>query len=89
MLVKIIKLNVILDDTFAYSGALENMRRSLDHKRKVEIFFVHQDPMQAREFTKKREAIEQRKVSKEMFINSFFKSQENVNKAKEDFGNAI
>ncbi len=83
------KLNVILDGTFAYSGALENIRRSLKYKRRVEIFFVYQDPIQAWEFTKKREAIEQRMVSKEVFINAFFKSRENVNKAKKDFSNAI
>lgn len=82
-------INVILDGTFAYSGALNNIQRSLDHKRKVEIFFVYQDPLQAWEFTKKREAIEQRKVSKEIFIDSFFKAQENVNNAKKHFGSLI
>lgn len=82
-------INVILDGTFAYKGALDNIERSLDHGRKVDIYFVYQDPMQAWEFTKKREAIEHRKVSKEIFIDSFFKAQENVNKAKEHFGSAI
>lgn len=82
-------INVILDGTFAYSGALDNIQRSLDHGRKVEIYFVYQDPLQAWEFTKKREAIERRKVSKEIFIDSFFKAQENTNKAKEHFGSSI
>ena len=31
-------INVILDGTFAYNGALENIKRSLDRSRKVEIF---------------------------------------------------
>lgn len=82
-------INVILDGTFAYSRALENIQRSLDHGRKVEIYFVYQDPMQAWEFTKKRELVERRKVSKEIFIDSFFKAQENTNKAKEYFGSSI
>lgn len=82
-------INVILDGTFAYSGALGNIKRSLEHKRKVEIFFVYQDPLQAWEFTKKREAIEQRKVSKELFIDAFFKAQENVNSAKNHFGSSV
>lgn len=79
-------INVILDGTFAYNGAIENIKRSLDHGRKVEIFFVYQDPLQAWNFTKKREALEQRRVSKDVFIDSFFKARENVNKAKETFG---
>ena len=82
-------INAILDGTFAYNGALQNIKRSLDHSRKVEIFFVYQDPLQAWNFTKKREALEQRKVSKEVFIDSFFKARENVNKAKEIFGSNI
>lgn len=82
-------INMILDGTFAYNGALENIQRSLDHKRKVEVFFIYQDPLQAWEFTKKREAIEQRKVSKEVFIDSFFKAQENANEAKKHFGTSI
>ena len=82
-------INVILDGTFAYGGALENIERSLNHKRKVELFFVYQDPAQAWEFTKKREEIERRKVSKEVFVDSFIKARENVNKAKEHFGSKI
>lgn len=82
-------INVILDGTFAYNGALDNIKRSLNRGRKVEIYFVYQDPMQAWEFTKKREAIEHRKVSKEIFMDSFFKAQENTNKAKERFGSSI
>lgn len=79
-------INVILDGTFAYSSALENIARSLDRNRKVEIFFVYQDPLQAWDFTKKREELEQRRVLKEVFIDSFFKARENVNKAKTIFG---
>lgn len=82
-------VNVIMDGAFAYGGAMENIQRSLDHNRKVEIFFVYQDPLQAWDFTKKREALEQRRVSKGVFIESFFKSRENVNKAKETFGSKI
>lgn len=82
-------INVILDGTFAYSGALENIKRSLEHNRKVEIFFVHQDPLQAWDFTKKREALEQRRVSKEVFIEASFKAGKNVNEAKAVFGPKI
>ena len=78
-----------MDGTFAYIGAMENIKRSLDYGRKVEIFFVYQDPLQAWDFTKKREALEQRRVSKEVFIEASFRAMENVNKAKETFGSKI
>lgn len=81
--------NIILDGTFAYADGQKNIQRSLDHRRRVEIYFVYQDPMQAWDFTKKREEIECRKVSKPVFINTFFQSQQNVNSAKEHFGGAI
>ena len=82
-------INVILDGTFAYGKALENIKRSLNHKRKVEIFFVYQDPLQAWDFTKKREVLEHRRVSKEVFVDAFFRSRENVNEAKNNFGSDI
>ena len=82
-------INIILDGTFAYNGALENIQRSLDHGRKVEIFFVYQDPIEAWEFTKKREELEKRRVSKEVFIDAFFKARENINEAKKRFGSEI
>jgi predicted ABC-type ATPase len=82
-------LNVILDGTFAYADAQKNIERSLEHGRKVEIYFVYQNPVQAWDFTKKREEIECRRVSKEVFVDSFFKSRENVNAAKQTFGNRI
>jgi len=82
-------LNVILDGTFAYGSSLENIERSLSRKRTGQIYFIYQDPVQAWEFTKKREEIEHRKVSKEVFIRSFFKSRENTNEAKAHFGNLI
>lgn len=82
-------LNVILDGTFAYGDALKNIERSLNHHRKVEIYFIYQDPVQAWEFTKIREDIEKRKVSKKIFAGAFFKSQENVNLAKQQFKDKI
>ena len=82
-------LNVILDGTFAYADAQLNIQRSLEHNRKVEIYFVYQDPLQAWDFTKKREEIECRKVSKNVFIDAFFRSRENVNLVKSKLGNQV
>src|SRR3989344_4624415 len=82
-------LNCILDGTFAYAGAAENIDRSLRRKRRVELWFVYQDPIKAWEFTKAREAREARHVSKDIFIKSFFDSRHNAYTVKEHFRDQI
>lgn len=82
-------LNVILDGTFAYERAMENIERSLKRNRRVIIYYIFQDPIVAWKFTKIREEIEGRRVSKEVFIHSFLRARENVNKAKAHFGKKI
>jgi hypothetical protein len=82
-------LNVILDGTFAYKKYLENVERSLRHGRKVEIFYLYQDPIVAWDFTKKREAIEHRRVSKDIFIAAFFAAREHVDQAKAQFHDRV
>ncbi|MDP3792730.1 MAG: zeta toxin family protein [bacterium] len=81
--------NVILDGTFAYGGAIENIQRSLNHNRDVEIYYIYQEPEIAWEYTKKREKIEHRRVSRNVFITSFFKARENVTMIKDSFGTKI
>lgn len=82
-------LHLILDGTFAYGDSLENIRRSLDRKRKVELWYVYQEPLKAWEFTRAREALEARRVSKEKFIEAFLKSKQNTALAKNTFGSAL
>lgn len=82
-------LNVTLDGTFGYSDALKNISRALEYNRKVIIYFIYQNPKQAWDFTQKREAIEKRKVSKQIFIETFTKSRINANQAKKQFGEKI
>lgn len=83
------KFNMILDATFAYHGALDNVKHSLHRKRVVEIYYIYQSPHVAWEVTQKREIIEHRRVSKEIFVKSFIQARENVDKAKETFGNQL
>lgn len=83
------KLNMILDGTFAYGDAIKNIDRSLSHGRTTQIIFVYQDPLQAWEFTKRREVLEHRRVTKEVFVNAFFASQENVRKVKQLYGKKV
>lgn len=82
-------INCIMDGTFAYGGAAENIERSLKYKRRVEIWFVYQDPVRAWEFTKAREAREARRISKDIFIKAFFDSRNNAQTIKEHFGAQI
>ncbi|UWS52846.1 zeta toxin family protein [Enterococcus faecium] len=72
----------ILKDTFAILSAEKNIIRALKNNFRVTIFYVYQDPKVAWDFTRKRELAEGRHVPKEMFINAFFKSRENIEKVK-------
>lgn len=82
--------NLILDGTLARSDkARSNIARSLKRGRSVQVFFVYQNPLTAWEVTKKREAIEGRRVPKEFFIRSYFASQASANTLKEEFGDDI
>jgi len=84
------KLDAILDGTFAdYRISERNIQRTLNRNREAIIMYLYQDPFIAWEFTQKRAKIERRTVPKEVFVNAFFKSKENVNKIKEKFGEKI
>lgn len=83
------KLNVILDGTFAYERAMENIDRSLKRDRRVIIYYLFQNPVVAWKFTEIREETEGRRVSREVFIHSFLRARENVNEAKAHFGKKI
>ncbi|MCW9054417.1 MAG: zeta toxin family protein [Candidatus Pacebacteria bacterium] len=82
-------INCIMDGTFAYGGVEDNIRRSLKRGRRVEVWFVYQDPRHAWEFTKARELEEARHVSKDVFVRAFFDSRENVKSVKRKLGDAI
>jgi predicted ABC-type ATPase len=82
-------IHAILDGTFAYERAIENIERSLKHNRNVIIYYLFQDPLVAWNFTQIREATEGRRVSKEVFIKAFLKARENVMLAKSHFGDRV
>lgn len=83
------KQSAIIDGTFSTEKSLQNIQRSLDKSRPVEIFYIYQEPKLAWEFTKKREALEKRNIPRSSFIDSFLASKENVNKAKVMFGDKV
>jgi hypothetical protein len=79
-----------LDGTFAVGKATVNIKRAIRHQfGSVQIYFVYQNPIVAWDFTKKREVIEGRKVPKKVFVNSYFKSRENIKSVKQEFGDAV
>lgn len=82
--------NVIIDGTFAkYDKSCDNIIRSLSKGRTVGIFYIYQEPMVAWEFTQKRAVKESRIVPVEVFVDSLFDAKENVEKAKNQFGDKI
>ncbi len=83
------RFNVVFDGTFAHKKTISNIEKSLAEGRKVVIYFVYQDPQVAWDFTKKREVVEQRKITKETFIRGYCMSRMNVNDAKAHFGEGV
>lgn len=81
--------SVLVDGTFSSPKSFKNIERALNRKRKVGIIYLYLDPIIAWQYTQKREKIEGRTVPKEIFINAYFKSHENVNHAKGLFGNRV
>lgn len=79
-------INLILDGTFAYEGVEQNVRRSLEHNRKVVIYYIFQEPKRAWEVVLARESIEHRRVSKDVFVRSFIAARKNVDMIKKKFG---
>lgn len=84
------KQSFVFDGTFSnLERSKENIKRSLDKKRFVQIVYVYQDPLQAWEFVKAREIKDGRKVPRDAFIKQYFTARQNVNLLKKEFNNNI
>lgn len=81
--------NVLLDGTFAYGDWRTNVQRSIDNGRKVEIYYLYQDPKIAWGYVETRRKKHGRAVPIDTFIRSYIASAQNVEKAKELFGDNI
>jgi UDP-N-acetylglucosamine kinase len=82
--------NAIVDATFTpYEKAEDNVKRSLDKGRDVYIFYVHQPPIIAWNYTKIRERLEGRPVPRQVFIRAYLESPENVRKIHHKYGKSI
>lgn len=83
-------LNAIVDGTFSDLNVdIKNIQRAVNKGRNVGIIYIFQDPIIAWDFTKKREVVEGRKVSKEFFIKSFLTAKINVEIIRKMFKDKI
>lgn len=83
------RYSFILDGTFAIGKSVMNIKRAIRKAFEVQIYFVYQDPKEAWEFTKIREEKEGRHVPKNVFINAYYESRNNVQLVKKEFGDQI
>lgn len=72
------KINFVFDGTFSSDGAIKNLKRALIHGYKVKVYYIHQIPEIAWQFTKDRELIERRSIEIEGFKATYFKLQDNL-----------
>jgi predicted ABC-type ATPase len=82
--------------SFVFDGTLsnlerskDNIRRSLNKGRFVQILYVYQEPLQAWNFVKVREIKDGRKIPRAAFLEQYFRARENVNCLKKEFGGAV
>lgn len=84
------KQNFVFDGTFSkYEKAQDNIRRSLDHKRIIFVFYIYQKPEIAWKFTQEREEKEGRNIPKAAFIEEFFSARESVNRIIDAYKDSI
>lgn len=80
------KQSFVFDGTFSnLLRSRENIKRSVDRKRFVQIVYVYQEPQQAWNFVKAREIQDGRKIPKIAFIEKYFIARQNVNLLKSEF----
>lgn len=80
----------ILDGTFVnLHYARTNIKRAIKAEKIIKIWYVYQEPGVAWDFTRKREALEGRKITKKDFIKAFLNAKKNANLIKKEFGERI
>ncbi len=83
-------ISFLHDGTFGnYATMRDIVRKSIQSDREVQIYYLYIDPLVAWEFTQARERLEGRNILKERFIEQYFKSQQNVDRVKREFGAAV
>lgn len=82
--------NTVLDGTLAFLDvAQRDINAALQRNAKIFIVYVYQDPLIAWGFSKIREKEEGRRIEKDFFVQSLFKSINSVNKLKKEYSENI
>ena len=81
-------LNFILDGTFGFKRAVENIRSALK-RHDVTIVYVWKEPVQAWQLTKDRELVQKRAINREGFIESCERVPSNLVKIRTTFGDKV
>jgi hypothetical protein len=82
--------NFILDGTFSNEGKQrDNIIRSIRYGRRILIVYVYQDPFVAWKFTQKREMLEGRRITKDVFVREYFSAMKTVQRIKDEFGEGV
>lgn len=83
------RLDFIMDGTFGSKNAKQNIQRTIDHGYKAKIIYVYQDPKLAWNFTKEREKTEHRAINEEGFVETYFRTIDNLKTILSKFSNNI
>ena len=85
------QLSFLLDGTFGnqFSTFDKMIKKLIRQERIIIIYFIYTNPVIAWKFTKKREHLEGRNITKENFIKQYFKSIDNVRRIKQKFNKEI
>lgn len=77
------KVDFVMDGTFKSSSASGNLQRCIEKGYFIKLFYIHQDPCIAWDFTQAREKVEKRAIDKAGFIDTYFKIFDNFNRLAE------
>ncbi len=72
------RVNFLFDGTLAHGRALENIQRATKRGYTIKVYYIHQDPVRAWDFTKDRELVEKRGIGRSGFIQTYSKLYENL-----------
>lgn len=66
------RVDFIMDGTFRSGSALGNLQRCVKKGYHIKLFYLHQEPSLAWEFTRAREKVERRSIDRGGFIDAYF-----------------
>ena len=83
------RLDFIMDGTFSSKNAELNIERALKRGYNLKIVYAYQDPKLAWEFTKAREKVEHRAIRFDGFIETYYKTFDNIKCLSKKYQNSV